>query len=265
MHYLIITIIILFTFNSLIAQDFEVSPLKLFFSAEPGEAQTKFINVKNHNSKMETFILNVSDYSINNKGIGSYVEAGSMKNSVADWISIAPSFFELQPNEEKEIAVSLQQPTDEYGSKWGIIFVRTAEEQTAFSVDKGISAGVMVSGRIAINVYQTPGTNRGFKATIGNMSEISAETDSTRVFNALINNLGDIITDCKVFLIATNIETGEETNFEENNFTLYPKNSRKIELYMKNILPKGTYSLAAILDYGSKSNLEGTQIVINVK
>ena len=29
-------------------------------------------------------------------------------------------------------------------------------------------------------------------------------------------------------------------------------------------LPKGTYALAAVLDYGSSVNLEGTQMVIQV-
>lgn len=260
-------ILILFVLISslLSAQDFEVSPLKLFFNAEPGESQTKFVTVKNHSGKEETFILSISDYSVNNKGQGEYVEAGSLKNSMADWVSIAPSFFPLGPNEEKQIAVTMQQPSDEYGSKWGIIFVRTAQEQTAYTADKSVSAGLAVSARIAINVYQTPGTNKNYKATITNLSEIVSTSDSVRTFNAVINNLGDIITDCKVTLIATDINSAEETVFPPINFTMYPKNSRKIELYLPKTLAKGTYSLAAVLDYGSKTNLEGAQVIIKVE
>jgi len=247
------------------SQDFEVSPLKLFFNAEPGESQTKFVNVKNHNSKPETFILSVSDYTINSKGQGQYVEAGSMKYSIADWISIAPSFFELEPNEEKQIAVTMQQPTDNNSSKWGVIFVRTAKEQTNFSVDKGVSTGINISARIAIDVYQTPGTNKNYKANIGNMMEVTANADTVRTFSVLLNNLEDVITNCKVYLIATNIETAEETTFDAVSFVMFPKSSRKIILTLPNGLPKGTYSLAAILDYGSKTNLEGTQMIIAVE
>lgn len=261
-----ILLILNFIFINIFSQDFEVSPLKLFFNAEPGESQTKFIIVKNHNSKAEAFILSVNDYSINSKGQGQYVQAGSMKNSIADWVSFAPAFFELNPNEEKEIAVTMQQPVGEYGSKWGVIMVKTAQEQTAYSADKMVTAGMSVSPRIAVNIYQTPGTNKDFKSTISNLSEAeSVAGDTVRTFNALINNLGDIITDCKVYLIATNVETAEETKFPEIGFTMYPKSSRKMELYLPNYLPKGTYSLAAILDYGSKTNLEGTQIVIKVE
>ena len=250
---------------TVLSQDFEVSPLKLFFTAEPGESQTKFVNIKNHSNKAETFILSISDYTINSKGQGQYVEAGSMKYSIADWVSIAPSFFELEPNEEKQVAVTMNQPTDNNSSKWGIIFVRTAKEQTNFSVDKGISTGINISARIAIDVYQTPGTNKNYKANISNMMEVTANNDAIRSFSVLVNNLEDVITNCKIYLIATNIETAEEKTFDAINFVMFPKSSRKIVLTLPNDLPKGTYSLAAILDYGSKTNLEGTQMIIAVE
>lgn len=248
------------------SQDFEVSPLKFYFNAEPGESQTKFLSIKNHAGKSETFILNISDYVIDNKGQGKYEEAGSMKNSIADWISIAPSFFELAPQEEKQIAITIQQPADEYSSKWGVIFARTAQEQTAFTADKNVSAGMAISSRIAIMVYQTPGSNKNYKATISNMSEITAKDDTVRTFSAIVNNMSDVITDCTVAMIATDINNGEEYEFPKMAFTMYPKNSRKVEMTLPNgKLPKGTYSLAAILDYGSKTNLEGTQIIITVE
>jgi hypothetical protein len=249
----------------LVGQDFEVSPLKMFFNAEPGEAQTKFMTVKNHNNKAETFILSISDYSVNSKGEGQYVAANTLKNSIADWVTIAPSFFELNPSEEKEIAITMSQPVDEYGSKWGVIMVRTATEQTAYSADKAVSAGMALSPRIAVSSYQTPGTNKKFQATVSNLTEMESTNDTVRTFSILVNNLGDIITDCKVLLIATNINTAEEFPFPENTFTMYPKSSRKVELYLPKTLPKGTYSLAAILDYGSKTNLEGTQTIIKIE
>ncbi|MGE4290257.1 MAG: hypothetical protein AB7E36_16375 [Salinivirgaceae bacterium] len=261
----IIFILFAITANSIFAQDFEVSPIKLYFNAEPGESQTKFIRVKNHKGARETYILAVNDLAIDSKGKTSFVDAGSLKNSIADWVSFAPAFFELNPNEEKEISITIQQPADDYGSKWGIIMVRTAQEQTAYSADKQLIAGLSLSARIAVNIYQTPGTNKEFKATISNLNEVENATDSTRMFNVLVNNLGEIITPCKVVLIATNIETVEEFPFNPIEFTMYPKSSRKVELELPNTLPKGTYSLAAILDYGSKTNLEGTQIMINVE
>jgi hypothetical protein len=48
-------------------------------------------------------------------------------------------------------------------------------------------------------------------------------------------------------------------------FVVFPKMSRTIELRLPNELVPGSYSLAAILDYGTKYSLEGTQILIDVK
>ncbi len=265
MKHTLISFLFFLLSSLLAAQDFEVSPLKMFFDAEPGETQTKFIMVKNHNSGVETFILSLSDYSVNSKGKGQYDDAGSLKQSIADWTSIAPSFFELQPNEEKQITVTMQQPIDDFGSKWGVIFVQTAKEQTTYTADKKLAAGMSMNARVAISVYQTPSSNTTYKATLSSLTEIGSATDSVRTFTILVNNLGDIITDCKVFLIATNIETVEEFQFPEKTFTMYPKSSRKIILNMPKSLPKGTYSLAAILDYGSKTNLEGTQTILKVE
>lgn len=247
------------------AQDFEVSPLNLFFNAEPGEVQTKFVIVKNHSSEMETFILSPADMVFSSFGKKSYTDAGSIKNSIADLVTISPIFFELQPNEEQEVSIGIQQPADEYGSKWGVVFVRVAQEQKTYTADKNLTAGIGVTPQIAINVYQTPGTNKSFKATISNLVEITRESDSTRVFSVVVNNLEDIITSCKIYLIATDIETSEEHYFPETEYILYPKTSRKFELILPNMLPKGTYSLVAILDYGSKTNLEGTQTIIEVE
>ena len=42
----IVFIFIIFLSTASFAQDFEVSPLKLFFNADPGESQTKYIKVK---------------------------------------------------------------------------------------------------------------------------------------------------------------------------------------------------------------------------
>ncbi len=262
---LFFAIIVMFKL-SVFAQNFEVSPLELYFNAEPGGTQTKFIYIKNHNNVAESIILKLNDVSIDSKGNKTYDDAGSLNSSIADWVTIAPSFFELQPNEQKEIAVTITQPADQYSSKWGVIFVSTAIEQTSYTADKTVSAGISISSRLAINVYQTPGSNRSFKATITNLAEVTnGNSDSVRVFSAIINNLEEIITPCKVHLIATNINTGEETDFSPVEFTIYPKSTRKIELKLEQILQKGTYSLAAILDYGSRTNLEGTQIVIKVE
>jgi P pilus assembly chaperone PapD len=246
------------------SQDFEVAPVQLYFNADPGESQDKVITIKNHASEKSSFILNISDFEITTDGLKEYKPANSTKKSIANWISISPSFFELEPNQERQVSISVQPPTDDDGSRWGAIFVRTAKEKTAFDAGEKLSAGVTVSSRIAVQVYQTSKSNRNLKAKIDQLREINSEDSTERWFSAIVTNLSDIIVHCKVFLIASNITTAKENQYPAVQFDAYPRKTQKIILKMPKGLPNGTYALAAVLDYGSTVNLEGTQMVIQV-
>jgi hypothetical protein len=257
-------VVFLLISNFLCSQDFEVAPVQLYFNADPGESQVKVVTVKNHGSEKSSFILSISDFELNSEGKKSYKPANSTKKSIANWISISPSFFDLEPSEERQVTISVQPPTDDNGSRWGTIFVRTAKEKTTFEVGEVLSTGVTVSSRIAIQVYQTSKNNQNLKANIDQLREISSEDSTKRRFSAIVTNLSDIIIPCKVFLIASNIQTAKEYQYPAVQFESYPKNSQKIYLDIPKTLPKGTYALAAVLDYGSTVNLEGTQMIIQV-
>lgn len=251
--------------GSLFAQDFEVAPVELNFSCNPGDMQTKQLTVKNHGNTKTSFILSLNDFLIDSKGDRTFHPPSTTKNSIANYLNISPSFFELNPNEEKLISVSLQSPIESYGSLWGIMYVQTVEEQTSFQVDKTLSAGVMLSARIIVELFQSPKANTNVSAKINKLEEITEISDDFRKFRASVDNLGDKITKCKVYLIASNLESAEETYFDPIEITIYPKSSRQIQLVLNKTLTKGRYSLAAILDYGSDSNLEGTQVIIDVQ
>ncbi|MFC2137520.1 hypothetical protein ACFLTE_05030 [Bacteroidota bacterium] len=258
--YLLLTIIT-FQIN---AQDFEVSPIDINFNAEPGDMQSKIITIKNHSNKKTGYLLAVQDYLVNKSGKTGFLDANATRNSIANWISISPSYVEIAPNGEQTVQVSLQAPLDDYTAKWGAISVSPAIERTAFSADGRLSAGVGVSGSIIIKLYQSPTSNQNHRAKISNLKEITIEGDTVRTFTANIDNIGDKITECKVFLIAANLETAEERQFDPIKIKTYPKTARLIELKMPKVLPDGKYALSAILDYGSNSELEGTQMIITV-
>jgi hypothetical protein len=259
-----IVITLLFKFTLFYSQDFEVAPVLLYFNADPGESQDKVVTIRNHSNEKNSFILSISDFEISTEGVKEYKPANSTKKSIANWISISPSFFELEPNAERQVVISIQPPTDDDGSRWGAIFVRTAKEKTSFQAGENLSAGVTVSSQIAIQVYQTAKSNKNLKAKIDQLREIKSEDSTERWFSAIVTNLSDIIVHCKVFLIASNIQTAKEKQYEPVQFDAYPKNTQKIILKIPKDLEKGTYALAAVLDYGSSVNLEGTQMIIEV-
>jgi hypothetical protein len=264
-RYLYLLVIILTTV-SLSAQDFEVAPVRLDFNAEPGENQTKTINVKNHSNRKSSFVVVINDFLPSSDGERKALPPNSTRRSAANWININPSFFELNPGEQIPVQITMLVPADEYGAAWCILYLQPSTEQTSWSADKALGAGVTISGRIGVLVYQSPGSNTNHSIKVTGFSETSSPDEGNRKFSATIDNLGDKVSTCKVILIASNIDTSEEKQFSPVTVETFPKMTRNVDLFLpKGELPAGRYALAVVVDYGPRYSLEGAQIVIEVK
>ena len=248
-----------------LSQDFEVAPVRLDFNAEPGENQTKVINVKNHSNKKASFVVAIFDFLPGSDGKRQVMPPSSTRRSAANWLNINPSFFELNPGDQIPIQVSMLVPGDEYGAAWSILYIQPTREQTAWDADKALGAGVSVSGRIGVTVFQSPSTNTNHSVKVTSFQETTPVDSTKRKFVATLDNLGDKVTKCKVHLIASNIQTAEEKQFPSFEVETFPKMTRSVELELPaNALTPGQYALAVIIDYGARFALEGAQTVINV-
>lgn len=247
------------------AQDFEVAPVRLDFNAEPGENQTKVINVKNHSNVKASYVVAISDFLPSSDGKRQVMPPNTTRHSAASWLNINPSFFELNPGDQMPIQVSMLVPSDEYGAAWCMLNFQTAREQTSWGADKDLGTGITVSGRIGVTVYQSPSSNTNHSVKVTGLQEITKEGDANRKFSATLDNLGDKVTKCKVHLIASNIMTAEEKQFPSFEVETYPKMTRNVEVELPaGELPPGQYAVAVIVDYGPRFALEGAQMVIEV-
>lgn len=263
---LLFTAILLTSFSlSLFSQDFEVAPVRVNFNIAPGESQSRSVTIKNHGNRKETFSIRLNDYLVQRHGGMELLPAGSTRNSISGWINLNPSFVELQPNESAVIQVNLQAPTDDYSAKWGIMSFFTTAEQTAFTADRDLQTGVSVSGRIDIYLFYNPAAGDPGRVEIGNLQEVASKNDDERLFTVNLDNPGEKIMNTKVYLIASNLQTGQEHKFRTLEVVSYPQTARIVELGLPKTLPPGRYALAAILDYPGSASLKGTQIIINVE
>ena len=260
--YLSILCLFFFFQNVAKAQDFEVSPVKVNFYAEAGQSQSATVTVRNHANKKTAFMLEAADLILKDKK--DLKVRYSNERSCSQWLNINPSFFELNPSEEKEINITIQVPSDSYSTRWAKIIVKTTEEQSAFNVDKGIGAGILISPQIAIKIFQSPKSNKKYEAVIDQLKEITQVRDTARVFTVEVENIGDKIMKSKVYLLASNITSAEEFQYDPVKIEIYPDTKKTVKLYLPKNLPAGEYSLAAILDYPNAEALQGTQMIINV-
>ena len=127
-----------------------------------------------------------------------------------------------------------------------------------------VATGSLVTPRIAIYVFQSPKSNTKCKAMVNGIREITSAGETVRTFEVNVENIGDKILDCKIHLIISDLETAKERKVDPVKIKLLPDESRIVILNLPSDLAKGNYSLAAILDYGHRTNLEAVQMEIKV-
>ncbi|MCI5055102.1 MAG: hypothetical protein MRY83_03280 [Flavobacteriales bacterium] len=246
-------------------QGFEVSPVILHFDAEAGASQTKTLLVSNYFSKRRAFTVSMTDFTRDSLGGKKFFEAGKYSRSCADWISVSPSFFEVDPNEVKEITVTMKVPSGETSSKWTMLRISATKERTAFDADKGTSGGILVTPTIGVHVYQSPRSNVNFKARISNLKEVTKASDNQRKLSVFVENVGEKNIEAKLFLLIADLENATETKTPIRKVPMFPGATRRVELDLPTDLAPGNYSVAAILDYGHNTPLEGIQTEIEIK
>jgi P pilus assembly chaperone PapD len=246
-------------------QQLEVTPGKMSFNTNPGFSQTQQIKVRNKANKEQSYIFTVSDWMADENGDMKYFPAGTTPRSCSEWITVSPNLVTLQPNEQATVNVTMLVPEDDASTKWSVIFVQSAAEQTgAEAIDKDVQMGMQLSLRIAIPVYQSPASNTFFKGTLEGLTETINE-DGSRTYETKVINLGDKILNCKVYFTISNLETTEEFTSNPIEFSLLPETSKDVEFTHEETLEKGRYSVAAILDYGFNDELEGIQLDVVVE
>lgn len=249
----------------LLSQDFEVAPVLMTFTANPGEIQIQKLTLRNHSNTSQKFVFNLADYDIDEEGTKKPMPVGNSPNSCADWMTINPAFVELNPNEEIQVDVNMTVPPDGFSTRWSMIQVQVAKEQESFQADRELSTGVVLVPRIVVLVKQSPRANTNYRGIITDLVEITKPGDSFKKFKVTVENTGDKIYDAKVSLAVANIMTAEEQNFKKEILTVYPGHKRVVELDLPVKLQPGKYALAALLDYGHRRPIEGTQMLLEIK
>lgn len=256
---------LLFAPLALVGQDFEVAPVRMLFSVEPGQVETKTLTITNHSSEPLSFMLLLGDYVKTIDGnIKNYEKGQLVKRSCADWITFDESFFEINPNAKRLVKVSMQPAGDDYSTRWANIFVQTAQEQTAVRADK-LNAGMFIRPRIIVQVIQSPTTNQNHHVVLESLTRITQDTDSIERFNVTIWNDGDKLSRCKVYLLASNMQTMAEVDFPPKLVEVYPEGRLEMELqFDPKVLKPGKYALAAIVDFPNAETLQGKQLIITI-
>ncbi|TAE48309.1 MAG: DUF916 domain-containing protein, partial [Bacteroidetes bacterium] len=231
--------------TAMFAQGLEVSPVRLDFSLEPGQTETRTVTVRNTSNKRTTYTLAAADWYLDETGNVVRQDANKNKNSCSRWMSFTPALVELGANESREVTVTMNVPSGEKASKWSIAYITIQKEQQAPQADKDLAMGIEVNQQVGVFVTQSPRSNKNASAKVKEFKEVAATAGAPRTFEIKTQNTGEKILDCNVYLVISDLQNATETKLEPISFRLLPEGAVKKQLALPADLKKGSYMVAA--------------------
>lgn len=245
-----------------------VTPSTLRFNAKPGTTQTKTIKIHNDTKSTKKFQIKFNDFGeISDEGKGINAAAGS-KYALSKWVTVSPTYLEVPASQSKSLTVTLNVPNDDSAAiaAWTMIIIDQVTDRKPMEVsnpDKNtLGLGIYQGIGFGIYVYQNPPN------VISNHVEIKAlKFDKSGGTNKIVmsaRNIGDGIGFCSYYLELTNLNSGKTDKLNVRRFTLLPGYTRNFKFDLPSFLAKGKYSGAAVLDFGSKDDIETAEIEFEI-
>ncbi len=260
-------IFLLFLCQYAVSQKISVYPTTLEFElASPGKTQTQVLNITNNSDINQAIEIYTGDWTRNADGGHSYFEPGTQLYSCAEWISVNTKFLNIPPGQTSELVVTLQAPEDASkleAMKWAMLYIQGSKFRERIE-DKGNGVQTRVNElmRFGIHIYQTPPSLNLVSAKLASLSPSNEGKD---FYDVEVVNDGSVMLRAKSFLELTNVNTGEEFKSESTEFPIFPLGRRKVLLQLPDNLPKGEYSMLAILDYGNPDSLEAIEKIVKIE
>lgn len=259
-HFSLLTFTLLFfTINALAQTGLSVTPPRVYFTVDKGQAQKQTITVSNV-SKTTALDLSVSlaDWAYDIKGNNNIFEAGSTVGSCANWVSVLPSsFFSLGPGEQKDIELQVSPPanlTDTLPVHTAMLYVT---QLNPFDDVNEKGANIKVAIRTGIKLYQRfPTTRRPDLDVVG-------FSINKKLLTLKFVNIGNVWADGTATCELLDRKSGKKITLKDVIFYSVPGNNREISFELPADLAKGEYVASSILNYGEDSTVKLAELEFN--
>ena len=243
-----------------------VLPAIIDFNLATSQVGNKTLTIQNRTDAGVQLRVYLSDWKRDSLGKHQYSESGTLANSCAQWINIDKTFIEVPSGATIPLNVTLKIPdsaTSVKEMKWAMVFIEVVTEKKAMQ-DTGVSTAVLPIFRMGVHVYQTPPNLGKKELKMLSFDKVFQSSDST-VYSINCENVGDVHVRVKSSLELTNLTDGTKTKLGPDPVSIFPGARRRIYYKLPATLPKGKYSLLAVLDGGDDMPVEAAQTEIEIK
>jgi len=255
---------------SAVAQSVSLSPSRVYYKASPGETKKQVVHVTNNSEAKQSFTITFGDFSATGTdGKTQIMKAGESEHSCSAYMSASPSFFELAPGSSQDVEVIMDLPNlpEANKVKWGTMMLKLTKEKTEANTGTkdGVGMGILETFQFVVHLFQTPPSVTLKQAEIQDFKEIPVQNDSIRTLALITMNTGETILDCATYLEFSNLKTGYEHRTKPAAFTMLPGGGRQMKFTVPRDLPKGIYTVTAVVDIGSKDAVQAAEMDIEIK
>ena len=255
---------------SVSAQSVSLSPSRLYYKAAAGETKKQIVHVTNNSNNPQSFNISFGDFAAPGiDGKTQMQKKGENEHSCSPYMSASPSFFTLEPGKSLDVQVIIDLPNlpEANKVKWGTLILKLEKERLeANNTSKeGVGMGLIETFQFVVHLFQTPPTITVKQAEITSFKENSAPGGTLRTLELITKNTGEAIIDCAAYLEFSNLKTGYEERTKPAAFTVLPEGGRLMRFNIPDSLPKGKYTVTAVVDIGSKDAVQAAEMNIEIQ
>lgn len=252
-----------------------VTPSSLRFNTKPGATATKQVKITNDTKKPYKFQTGFSDFQMDRNGKPKGIKASESKYALSKWISVSPSYFDLNPGESKTVTITIDVPNSDTANiaAWTILMIDQAIDRAPLDANKGgksIALGITPSFGFGVYIYQNPPNVKTTSVEIKKF--VFEDTKDPKSKDAVakkglmmeVLNTGDGIGFCSSYVELTNKATGKQERLPIRQYTILPGFHRDFVYPLPDKIAPGNYSAVGVLDFGSKEAIEASELEFTI-
>jgi len=227
-----------------------VAPPKFEFSLRPGGSFTETVTVENKGDTRGHVSAFPMDLSMDRMGELIFSKAGTQPRSLAPWIRVNPTEFELEPGQSQLVRFTVTAPPDALGSYLAVIFFQTRPERLQAS-------GAAVSARVGSILIAHVSGKEVRKGEIVSLTVSPFQPGKPLEVAVTFENKGNWLLRPKGTMKVKEVhgKVVWEASLDEEGGAVLPLTQREFHMKGPGDLPVGNYTVEVALDYGGKEIL----------
>lgn len=241
----LLLVLILFALPAQSGMSLGVTKIEFDLTLNPGQSELVTFVVENNETMKRNISISNSDWREDVNGNITLLDTGSLDVSNADWVSVSPKNFTLEPGQREEIQVSVSVPaTAGSGTTWSALLVD--------SVPADDTTEETSSAPLIVKVLQTVTSGTSKNMRLENIELLQG--DPMRLGVKMANTGNEVLRDILCEIQIRNMNGDIVRNWVMDPITLMPGDARISEANDLDQdlepLAAGTYLALVIVDFG---------------